>query len=223
MKDKIVEWKEVVEEFECCDGHLSEIDRKNIILKMIPADTPSNVVTNLRRATDADDLQDKLEEEIDFLKDFGQLKGGAKPLHVVSAAPATSNDERASEETEQPEDIPGEAVVDCSGLDEATASAIMALSKVQGFRVKSLRFKPQPKAKVKPAPRPGRPATPPRTGTTRCGNCGEEGHRSQECKKPFVPADKRPCWNCKKVGHTAKDCTEKPVKMIDDAKVAFLG
>ncbi|CAI2303470.1 unnamed protein product [Caenorhabditis sp. 36 PRJEB53466] len=44
-----------------------------------------------------------------------------------------------------------------------------------------------------------------------CRNCGKEGHISRECQEPKAPHG--PCRNCGQDGHFAKDCTNERVRM----------
>ena len=49
----------------------------------------------------------------------------------------------------------------------------------------------------------------------RCINCGGN-HRSNECPKPPVPKEKRPCWTCGKAGCIASKCkSKKALQSVD--------
>ena len=73
---------------------------------------------------------------------------------------------------------------------------------------------------------PGPPRAPPREAPprdardVRCGNCGEKGHTSRDCKKPHVDMKDRGCFLCGKTGHQARNCPEKNghVKSLDQPK-----
>ena len=71
MAKDIEKWEEDIEEYEACGGAITEADRKAVILKMLPKDSPSNVVTNLRGASDLEDPKQRLEDEVEFLREFG--------------------------------------------------------------------------------------------------------------------------------------------------------
>ena len=62
---------------------------------------------------------------------------------------------------------------------------------------------------TRPAPSPSRPTGGDQRRPIRCGNCGETGHISADCKKPRVDPKDRPCFECGKVGHTAARCPNK--------------
>ena len=43
-------------------------------------------------------------------------------------------------------------------------------------------------------------------GTRKCVNCGSKEHLTQNCTKPQLPREQRPCWKCGKPGHVGANC-----------------
>ena len=77
------DWEKVVEEFGLCGGVVSENDRKTVLLKKLPPETPSALVSSLRKCADYESMKADLEAEIIFLKDFGPGFERSSPAHMV--------------------------------------------------------------------------------------------------------------------------------------------
>ena len=69
--DDLDEWEKTVEQFELCDGVLSESHRRTILRKKLPTIVPSSMVSSLRRFSTYIEMKAELESESVFLKDYG--------------------------------------------------------------------------------------------------------------------------------------------------------
>ena len=69
--DDLGEWEKTVEQFELCDGVLSEADQRTILWKKLPTTVHSSLVSNLRKVLTYIEMKAELESEMVFLKDYG--------------------------------------------------------------------------------------------------------------------------------------------------------
>ena len=71
IMSELGDWEKIVEKFELCGGAISDRDKRIVLLKKLPVGTSSALVSSLRKFPDYESMKDELEQEIDFLKDYG--------------------------------------------------------------------------------------------------------------------------------------------------------
>ena len=60
-----------MEEFELCDGVITDNDRRTILLKKLPATVHSFLVSSLRKCPSYREMKKEFNAEITFFKDYG--------------------------------------------------------------------------------------------------------------------------------------------------------
>ena len=166
IANKLEDWEQLVEEFGTCGGEVSARDRMTVVMKLLPANTPSNLVMGLRECSDFEMLKLKIQQEVEFLEEFGPKTGNgqAHSFENERDGPEEGGEEPSFEDDTLP-------VINLEGMEEEPAKLILAFSKASGaFRTSGkpggfgARGKGRGKGQVKPPPFAGRAATPPPTG-----------------------------------------------------------
>ena len=158
--DDLDGWKKTVEQFELCDGVLSEADRRTILLKKLPTTVHSSLVSNLRQVPTYIEKNAELESEIVLLKNYGpgdvHKTGHA---HLAAEQPTPEDEDQQNDSTaDDDDDEEGILEIDFSGLPAEQAELILLAARQAGLRLRSLfkrpsvgnRFQLRPKSKFQP-------------------------------------------------------------------------
>ena len=103
MIDDLDEWEKVVEQYELCDGVLTEADRRTILLRKLPANISSSLVSNLRKIPRYADMRAEIEGEITFTKEFGLGSTGGQAHIAAAAEDQPEDDEDYGDDDQCPE------------------------------------------------------------------------------------------------------------------------
>ena len=106
MTDDLDEWEKVVEQYELCDGVLTEADKRTILLRKLPASISSSLVSNLRKIPRYVNIRAEVEGEITFTKEYGLGSTGGQ-AHVAASAELEQqeDDEDYGDDDQSPEGV----------------------------------------------------------------------------------------------------------------------
>ena len=177
----MLKYQNVLKEYKAVDGILpSEEEQKSDLLDTLPQELRENLMW---RATN------KPEER---LSDFqNHIRGTVN--EILFHRGKLSNTVNTVEIQE--------------GVDK-----VSELENMLGAMMQRMGFKPNGGSFSMPragAPRPEGARRPPSDRPARCANCGGLNHTKDECPKPKVPMNQRPCHECGKPGHIAANCRSK--------------
>ena len=105
MIDDLDEWEKVVEQYELCSGVLTEADRRTILLRKLPANISSSLVSNLRKIPRYADMRAEIEGEITFTKEFGLGSTGGQAHIAAAAKDQPEDDEDYGDDDQCPEGV----------------------------------------------------------------------------------------------------------------------
>ena len=165
-----------------------------------------------------DALREYLEKKCEWLVEFKHPKRAA---HLTDGSPATAGGPMGTGQPLPGGDLSGIAEMleeddeDAGDENSLRAQLLAVINRHQQQRGRQP-FKAGQRRFNNRAP-PGAARTRPRDRRdVRCGNCGEKGHTSGECKKDKVPFELRKCHKCGQPGHLAMNCKNKPQARLAD-------
>ena len=134
MIDDLDDWEKTVEQYELCDGVLTEADRRTILLRKLPATISSSLLSNLRKIPRYADMRAEIESEITFTREYGFGSAGGH-AHVAEAQTPQEDEEGYGDDDQCPE---GVLEIDLSGMSAEQSEPILLAARQAGLRVRPL-------------------------------------------------------------------------------------
>ena len=78
MIDDLDEWEKTMEQFEFCQGVLTEADRQTILLRKLPTSISSSLLSNLRKIPTYVDMKAEIESEIVLVTTAQEVQQGMR-------------------------------------------------------------------------------------------------------------------------------------------------
>ena len=121
-----------MEQFERCDGVVSDNDRRTVLLEKLPTTVHSSLVSSLRKCATYVDMKAKWEAEIVFLSDCGLDMGKSGHAHFAAEQPAQDDEKLEGEDDQRPK---GVLEFDLAGPPTKQAEHILVAARQAGVRV----------------------------------------------------------------------------------------
>ena len=214
----IEDWEAAIELYVAADGCAPpDEQRRQKLVRLIPHTDDEKVYELLGKYKSYDALREYLEKKCEWLVEY---KAPKRTAHLTEGSPAADGGPLGTGQPLPGGDLSGvaellEQVEGEDGDENSLRGQLLAI--VNKHQQQRGRQPFRAGARRNPRAPPGGAKTPPRDRRdVRCGNCGDKGHTSGECKKEKVPFELRKCHKCGQPGHLAMNCKNKPQARLAD-------